>query len=89
MREVSSSKGKASPGSTMKRPKEGSITYVLLFLPEPVCWFYFSTLSPAVTRRQLLPSSTMMWKSSCQLDYIWHEIQFRNGGYSCGLDLEA
>ena len=25
----------------------------------------------------------------CQLDYIWNELQSRNGGHPCDLDLEA
>jgi hypothetical protein len=25
----------------------------------------------------------------CQLDYIWNELQSRNGGYTCDLDLET
>ena len=25
----------------------------------------------------------------CQLDYIWKELQSRNGGHTCDTDLEA
>ena len=25
----------------------------------------------------------------CQLDYIWNELQSRNGGHTCDPDLEA
>jgi hypothetical protein len=25
----------------------------------------------------------------CELDYIWNELQFRNGVHACGLHLEA
>ena len=25
----------------------------------------------------------------CQLDYIWNELQSRNGGHTCDADLEA
>jgi hypothetical protein len=27
--------------------------------------------------------------SGCQLDYIWNELQFRNGMHTCDPDLEA
>ena len=25
----------------------------------------------------------------CKLDYIWNELQYRNGGNACGPELEA
>jgi hypothetical protein len=32
---------------------------------------------------------TMMAVPGCQLDYIWNELQPRNGGHICDPDLEA
>jgi hypothetical protein len=39
-------------------------------------------------------SDSLKWESvmaipGCQLDYIWNELQYRNGGHSCDPDLEA
>lgn len=32
---------------------------------------------------------TVVAVSSCQPDYIWNELQSRNGGHTCDPDLEA
>ena len=31
----------------------------------------------------------VMATPGCQLDYLWNELQFRNGGHTCDPDLEA
>ena len=31
----------------------------------------------------------MMAISGCQLDYMWTEVQYRNGGHTCDADLEG
>ena len=36
-----------------------------------------------------MPVYTVVAIPGCQLDYIWNELQSRNGGHTCDPDLEA
>jgi hypothetical protein len=38
-----------------------------------------------VSNQQVIVMATL----SCQIDYIWNVLQFRNVGHNCDLDLEA
>ncbi|KAL6050210.1 hypothetical protein STEG23_015218 [Scotinomys teguina] len=52
--------------------------------PSPESFYTVTTPNPSLT--QILIVMVIL---GCQLDYIWSELQTRNGEHTCDLDLEA
>ena len=45
--------------------------------------------APSTHRGQKEASDLVTTIPGCQLDYIWNELQSRNGGHTCDLDCKS